>query len=123
MRNITVLAAKAASVAVLAGAIGILPAVAQAADDDLVKQGKELSFDRKLGNCLACHQIDDGVSPGDIGPPLFAMKARFPSKSDLRAQLWNPTKSNPESRMPPFGEYGILSADQVDAIVEYLYTL
>jgi len=123
MRNLTTLAAEAAAIATLVASVGISPAVVHAADAETIKQGKEIAFDRKLGNCLACHQVADGESPGDIGPPLFAMKSRFPDKDDLRAQLWDPTKTNPGSRMPPFGHYQILNAEQIDAIVEYIYTL
>jgi sulfur-oxidizing protein SoxX len=63
------------------------------------------------------------VSPGDIGPPLVAMKARFPDKAKLRAQVWDPQVANPGTRMPPYGKHKILSEKEIDAIVEYLYTL
>ena len=86
-------------------------------------EGKKLSFDRKKGNCLSCHYIEGGVSPGDIGPPLVAMKARYPDKSKLRAQIWDATSKNPETIMPPFGRNKILSDDEIDQITEYIYTL
>jgi len=47
--------------------------------------GEEVTFGRKLGNCLACHMIPGGNLPGNVGPPLLAMKARFPDKAVLRA--------------------------------------
>ena len=53
---------------------------------------EEVTFGRKAGNCLACHMIPGGNLPGNIGPPLLAMKARFPNKADLRAQIWDPTE-------------------------------
>ncbi|MFN3786467.1 MAG: hypothetical protein ACK4RS_06460, partial [Thiothrix sp.] len=37
--------------------------------------GKELAFDRSIGNCLACHMIEGGDLPGNIGPPLVGMAA------------------------------------------------
>jgi sulfur-oxidizing protein SoxX len=67
--------------------------------------------------------IEDGSSPGDIGPPLVAMKARFPDKAKLREQIADPTIANPNTRMPPFGKHRIISDSEIDAIVEYLYTL
>lgn len=95
----------------------------QAADADLVSKGKKVSFTRKLGNCLACHMMGDGVSPGNIGPPLVAMKARFPDKRALRDRIWDATAINPDSRMPPFGKNRILTEDEIDAVLAYLYTL
>ena len=123
MRKTARLAAAAATFAVLAGSVTIVPSVAFAADAATIKKGKEVSFNRKTGNCLACHAMGDGVSPGDIGPPLVAMKARFPDKAALRAQIWDPQVKNPDTRMPPFGKHKIVSESDIDAIVEYLYTL
>ena len=88
-----------------------------------VEQGQKVAFDRKKGNCLACHAIDGGALPGNIGPPLVAMKARFPDKAALRAQIWDATKANPNTVMPPFGRNKILSDKEIDLIVEYIYTL
>ena len=88
-----------------------------------IEEGKRIAFDRNRGNCLACHQMDDGISPGDIGPPLIAMKGRFPDKSKLREQIWDAMETNPETRMPPFGRYRILTEDESDRVVEYVYTL
>lgn len=85
--------------------------------------GKELSFDRKLGNCLACHLVSDGAQPGNIGPPLLAMKARFPDKAVLRAQIWDATVKNPNSLMPPFGKHKALSESQIDKITDFIYSL
>ncbi|MCP4409076.1 MAG: sulfur oxidation c-type cytochrome SoxX [Gammaproteobacteria bacterium] len=85
--------------------------------------GKKLAFDRKKGNCLACHQMADGASPGNIGPPLVSIKARFPDQAKLRAQVSDATVANPESIMPAFGKYHALSDAEIDAIVSFLYTL
>jgi len=85
--------------------------------------GQLLAMDRSKGNCLACHVIADGEQPGNIGPPLFAMKARFPDRDILFKQIWDSTQRNPETRMPPFGRHGILNKEEIDLIIEYLYTL
>lgn len=85
--------------------------------------GKELAIQRSKGNCLACHVMDDGVLPGTLGPPLFAMKARFPDEEELFNQIWDASAKNPDSRMPPFGRHGILDRNEINAIVAYLYTL
>jgi len=88
-----------------------------------IEEGRRIVFDPKKGNCLACHQIEDGESPGDLGPPLVAMQARFPDKSKLRDQLWEPMKYNPNSRMPPYGRHRILTEDELDRVVDYIYSL
>ena len=85
--------------------------------------GKALVMEKSKGNCLACHVISDGVQPGNIGPPLVGMKMRFPEVELLYEQIWDATVRNPDSRMPPFGRHGILSSEEIDLIVEYLYTL
>jgi len=85
--------------------------------------GKDIAFDRKKGNCLACHMTDDGEMPGNIGPPLIAMKARFPDRAVLKAQIWDATVKNPISIMPPFGKHEILSDDEIEKMLDYLYTL
>jgi len=94
-----------------------------AASAEEIAEGKRVAFDRKLGNCLACHAIAGGNLPGDIGPPLIAMKARFPDKSVLRAQIYDATAANPNTMMPPFGKHGILTDKQVDLVTEFIHTL
>jgi sulfur-oxidizing protein SoxX len=93
------------------------------ASADAISDGKKVAFDRKKGNCLACHKIAGGSLPGNIGPPLVAMKARFPNKANLRAQIWDPTVANPNTIMPPFGKHQILSDKEVDLVTEFIYSL
>jgi sulfur-oxidizing protein SoxX len=94
-----------------------------AADETAIERGKKVAFDRKAGNCLSCHLIEDGEAPGNIGPPLVAMKARFPDKEKLRDIIWDITTTRPEAMMPPFGKHKVISEQDIDDIVEYLYTL
>lgn len=91
--------------------------------DDSAAQGKILATQRSKGNCLACHMFDDGELPGDLGPPLLAMKARFPVRAKLRNQICDATVRNRNSRMPPFCRHGILTVTEVELIIDYLYTL
>ena len=115
----------ALSLAAVMGALLLtsLPAAAAEGASSVADKGKAVAFDRKKGNCLACHMTGDGTLPGNIGPPLIAMKARFPDKAKLRAQIWDATVANPNSIMIPFGRNRVLSAEEVDQIVEYVYTL
>ena len=123
MRKTAQFATTAVALTALFGGASLLPMTAGAADANTIKKGKEVAYDRKKGNCLACHMMDDGVSPGDIGPPLIAMKARFPDRAKLREQIWDAQIANPGTRMPPFGKHQALSEADIDAIVDYLYTL
>jgi sulfur-oxidizing protein SoxX len=86
-------------------------------------RGKQIAFSREKGNCLACHAIEDGESPGNIGPALKALPTRFKSKLQLREQIWDATRFNPETSMPPFGKNKILSEDEIDQVVDYLWGL
>ena len=114
----------ATSLAALLGALSFaMPVITHAADATVVEEGKKIAFDRKKGNCLACHQIEGGDLPGNIGPPLVAMKARFPDKDKLRAQITDSRTMNPNTIMPPFGAHEILSASEIDKVVEFIYTL
>lgn len=96
---------------------------AQGATGERVAAGKSLAMERGKGNCLACHRIEDGELPGTIGPPLVAMKLRYPERAALKQQICDATIRNPDSRMPPFCRHGILTEDEVELIVDYLYTL
>jgi len=107
----------------LVAAMSVTAPVVQAADQATLDKGKKLAFERKKGNCLACHFIEGGNSPGSIGPGLVGMKARFPDKAKLRAQIWDATAANPNTPMPAFGLNNVLSDDEVDAITEFVYTL
>lgn len=85
-------------------------------------RGRELAFARDKGNCLACHVIAGGTQMGDIGPPLVAIAERFPDRRRLRDQVWDAGQFNEQSLMPPFGRHEILSEQEIDAVVEFLYT-
>ena len=116
--------ATAVSVAALLGSLGLAPMSASAADGaSSVEQGKAIAFDRKKGNCLGCHAIAGGDLPGNIGPPLIAMKARFPDRNVLRDQIADATKRNPNSAMPPFGRHGVMSADEIEKVTDFIHTL
>ena len=103
----------------------IVLAIPFAASSTYAKEmdGKTIAFERSKGNCLACHAIDDGSMPGDIGPPLIVMKARFPDRVVLKAQIWDATVKNSTSIMPPFGKHHILTDDEIEKLIDYLYTL
>jgi L-cysteine S-thiosulfotransferase len=84
--------------------------------------GETLAFDRSKGNCLTCHVIAGGDAPGNVGPSLSDMKARFPDRKELAAIIYDETKRNPQTVMPPFGRNLILTHDEIEAVIDFLYT-
>lgn len=112
------------SVAALSACLGLAtPLTVNAADNADLTKGKKLAFDRKKGNCLACHDIAGGKLPGNIGPPLVAMKARFPDYKKLRDQISDARKNNPNTIMIPFGPHAVLSAKEIDLVAKFIHTL
>ncbi len=85
--------------------------------------GKQITFNREKGNCLACHEIEDGEFPGNIGPTLKNLHNRFKDKHQLREQIWDATQFNAETSMPPFGKNKILTEAEIDQVVDYLWNV
>lgn len=111
----------AALVATFGG--GLLGAVPDATAASMVEEGRKIALDRRKGNCMACHVLAGATLAGNIGPPLFEMKARYPDKTKLRVRIWDASKTNPQSLMPPFGRHEILTEDEIDKVVEYIHSL
>lgn len=88
-----------------------------------VSEGQNLAFDRGKGNCLACHQIKGGDLEGNVGPTLDDMKTRFPDRKELYGLIWDESKRNPQTVMPPFGTNHILTPDEINKIIDFLYSL
>ena len=105
--------------ALLAGIAFAGPAHAQSA----IADGKKLAFDRSKGNCLTCHVIKGGEYPGTLGPELVDIKSKYPSRDELVAIIFDETKRNPLTTMPPFGRNRILNDKEISAIVDFLQTL
>ena len=110
------------ALALLAGTLMVSGATL-AAEENKPKEltGKELAFDASKGNCLACHMIAGGDQPGTMGPPLIAMKARYPDRAALYEVIWDPRKKFPHTAMPPIGAYGILSKDEIEKVVDFIW--
>jgi sulfur-oxidizing protein SoxX len=111
-----------AMLAIITGTISAGSAMAGGKD----MTGKEIAYDRKLGNCLACHAMPnqpDAEMPGNIAPPLISMKLRYPDKAKLRAQIWDPMVANPQTSMPPFGKHKVLTEEEIDKVTDFVYSL
>jgi L-cysteine S-thiosulfotransferase len=107
------------------GLLAVLGSVpAHASESAAVAAGRELAHDVYKGNCLACHQIPGdptAVTMANIGPPIIHMQERFPDRSELRRQIWDPTRRNPETVMPPFGKHQVLTEREIDLVLDYIY--
>ena len=102
------------------------------------ERGRKLVIDRKIGNCLACHQmpIPEEDFHGTIAPPLIGVGGRY-TAGQLRIRLVDIKLINPASLMPSFYKNPDnlqrvakqfqgrppLTAQQVEDIVAYLETL
>jgi sulfur-oxidizing protein SoxX len=91
-----------------------------------VEEGRRLAHDFNKGNCLACHAAPSdpkAITKANIAPPLVAMRERFGDREALHSQIWDAARRNPNTIMPPFGRHMILSDDEIELIIDYLYTL
>ena len=101
-----------------------------------IVSGKEIFISRKV-NCLSCHEapIIEEKFQGNFGPPLAGIGARY-NKEELRLRIIDSKSINPDSIMPSYfkkikfertpAEFlnrTILSAQEVEDLVEYLYSL
>lgn len=118
------LTSAAGAAVIAASALALAPGLTAAgAGEGDAKSGQKVANDRKTGNCVACHVMPDAESPGAIGPPLIQMQARYPDKEKLREQIWDATIANPGSSMPPFGKHGILTEEQFNNVLAYIWSI
>ena len=101
-----------------------------------IERGKKIFISRKV-NCLSCHKapIIEEKFQGNFGPPLGGIGSRY-NKEELRLRVIDSKSINPNSIMPSyfkkikyertpreFLNRTILSAQEVEDLVEYLYSL
>lgn len=99
------------------------PATCKSHPTDPVIQGGCLVIDRSKGNCMACHAIAGTTLDGNIGPALRDVKHMVPNKQWLFNQISDPEKNNPNTAMPPFGKDRILTKQEIQKVVDFLWTL
>lgn len=112
----------ASAVLMLIGAAALAPTIAMAVDNDLAAEGKIVAEDRKKGNCFTCHSYEGAHLAGNIGPALNDVSKRK-SRKEIYDQIWDATKANSNSTMPPFGKHEVLSAKEINAVTEWVLTL
>ena len=101
-----------------------------------IERGKKIFISRKV-NCLSCHEapIIEEKFQGNFGPPLGGIGSRY-NKEELRLRVIDSKSINPDSIMPSYFKKikfertpeellnkTILSAQEVEDLVEYLYSL
>lgn len=107
--------------------------------------GRKIVGSKKLGNCVACHQVSDLADipfHGEIGPPLDGAGDRW-EMAELRGILANAKLTFEDTMMPAFYKtegfirpgkaytgkaaddtFGpLLSAQQIEDVIAYLATL
>ncbi len=84
--------------------------------------GEMVAFETSRGNCLACHHIPGGTQMGDIGPPLNDIRVRFPDRKRLYEQIWDAGVFNIKTLMPPYGRQKLLTEQEINSIIDFLYT-
>ena len=112
----------ASAIFMLLGAAALTPTVAMAVDDELAAEGKKIAENRKKGNCFTCHAYTGVHMAGNMGPALNGISKRK-SRKEIYDQIWDATKANPNTTMPPFGKYEALSKKEVNAVTEWVLTL
>jgi L-cysteine S-thiosulfotransferase len=101
------------------------------------RRGEEIVRDRRVGNCLICHQFPFRNEPfqGDIGPAMKGAGTRL-TAGQIRLRLIDESLLNPATVMPPYyrienltnvaPEYaGLpgLTEQQIEDVVSYLASL
>lgn len=94
-------------------------AVAEPQKSD-IEEGKRLT----LEFCQACHQYLGTEQAGTVAPPLVGMKQRFPDRSKLYSIIYDPqTSMKKDTMMPPFGRNQLLAKDEIEKVIDFLYSL
>ena len=64
-----------------------------------------------------------GVAGGIWGLRCLQSSCAFRSASGCAVRFIDATEFNPISAMPPFGKHGILTAEEIELVLDFLYTL
>ena len=83
-----------------------------------VDAGKKLA----LEFCVACHQFTGTTQAGSLGPPLLVMKSRFPDRKTIYNIIYDPAVTiRPHTMMPPFGRNKLITKQEINKIIDFLY--
>lgn len=93
-------------------ALGMGPAFAAPSD------GQKLV----AAHCLTCHEVKGADDFGNVAPSLIGLKARYPDRKEVSAIIFDETKRNPQTVMPPFGRNLVVTNKEIEEMVDFLYT-
>lgn len=86
-------------------------------------RGREISFEPRRGNCVACHHLPGDEWPGSVGNFLLQYRKYGYNAEQIYQQIFDPRLYNPNSVMPAYGTFGILSDQEIRDLVAYLQSL
>ena len=100
--------------------VATLVAAPSSLNKENINTGKKLA----LEFCVACHQFTGTTQAGSLGPPLMVMKSRFPDRKTIYNIIYDPAVAiRPHTMMPPFGRNKLISKQEIDKIIDFLYSL
>ena len=89
-------------------------------DKNKIKEGQQLA----LKFCQACHNYQGTEQAGTVAPPLLGMKSRFPDRKKLYNIIYDPHATlKSDTMMPPFGRNELMAKDEIEKVIDFLYTL
>ena len=101
-------------------AITVFAANAGEVGKEAIKEGQRLT----LEFCQACHQYTGTEQAGTVAPPLLGMKGRFPDRKKLYNIIYDPQVAiNKDTMMPPFGRNELMAKEEIEKVIDFLYTL
>ncbi len=99
-----------------------LPSLAIAATPAQIAAGQKIAETTTLGNCDACHNFQGASEAGNIGPALHHVKSMMPNRKVFYAIIYNEEARNPQTVMPAFGKNHILTPQQINDVIDFMYT-
>jgi sulfur oxidation c-type cytochrome SoxX len=86
-------------------------------------RGRELALARDKGYCIVCHELPGEDWPGTVGAMLLNFKKNNYPNELVFQQIFDARAFNPNSVMPPFGTFGILTEQEIRDLVAYVRSL
>ncbi len=86
------------------------------------ERGRAIAFSGR-GNCLNCHELPGDDWPGTFGSALVGYGRHQHRDADVYQQVFDARLFNPNSVMPPYGTFGLLSEQDIRDLVAYLQSL
>lgn len=86
-------------------------------------RGREIALNPARGNCIACHTLPGEPWPGSVGLLLLGFKHRDVSDAYVYQQIYDRRIANPNTVMPPFGAFGVLTDQEIRDLTAYVQSL